>query len=140
VIIVWFIFMSWISGYRDCARFWYKKDWSIESKAKYIPYWEAKNNLDPFHSAGGLMWALIIIFLVMNAIWDIVFGIWLINPILYSFGSEWYLILATLAVHGIIAWQFFYWQRNIFMHIIAMSKGYRRMKYLNPFSFLNRKK
>jgi len=135
ILIAWYILQSWISGYRDVARFFYKGTWDIKMKAKWLPYWDASQDskLDPFHAAGGLMWASIITLLSFEAIWFYWMGYLLIlKPLFIIGGTEWYWLLLTLALHGAMFWLGFYWQRNCFMHIWAMGKGYKQWKYLNP--------
>jgi len=135
LLIIWFIVQSWISGYRDMTRFWYKGTWDLKTKAKWLPYWKAPQDSkkDPFHMAGGTMWGLIIILLFFEAIWFYWEGSLLIlKPLFVIGGKEWYWFFLTLTLHGIIFWVGFYWQRNLMMHIWGMGKGFKQWKYLNP--------
>lgn len=141
--LIYVFIMSWISGWRDMVRFVYKGTWDRSTLAKWIPYWEASQSskLDPFHFAGGLMWTLIFILITVNAIWVVLFGTQLITPIPFIPALAWYwLILIGIGV-VILLWAYFYWMRNIIMHIAGRCKEDRRWKYLNPFwKFFERKK
>lgn len=141
ILVIWFIIQSWISGYRDMARFWYDGTWASDqngdpiSKANWLPYWKAfqSSKKDPFHVAGGTMWALIIILLFFEAIWFYWMSDLLILKPLFVIGTKtWYWSLLTLMLHGVIFWVGFYWQRNLMMHIWGMRKGFKQWKYLNP--------
>lgn len=134
--IFWFVLTSFISGYRDMARFWYKGTWGLEMKAKWLPYWTVKkgSKTDPFHSAGGLMWALIFTLLTIESTSYFLQGTIIIISALPLFwlGDVWYLVFLTMLVHGGLMWMCFYWFRNIFMHNLGIASGYRRVNYWWP--------
>lgn len=129
-----FIFIqSWVSGYRDMARFWQEGTWPLWNKAKWLPYWEVEGNkkTDPFHSAGGLMWALNFAgFLILAFVWYWT-GDFIAWPFYFWF-SEWYLAALTLLFHGLWYWMFFYWMRNTLMHYFGVVKEWQNAKYLWP--------
>ena len=141
--LIYVFIMSWISGWRDMVRFVYKNTWGREVLADWIPYWEGKQKMktDPFHFAGGLMWTLIFMFIIINAIWTILFGVWLITPVPALPDIYWLWFIPMGIAMVMVLWAYFYWMRNLIMHIFGVSKRWKEYKYLNPFwKFFERKK
>ena len=130
ILLILFI-LAIVSGYRDLARFVIKGTWS--RKIVWIPVWgKSGDRLDSFHAAGGLMWTIILGFLIMEGIWITLYGTLWIQLILFILGDTiWYLILTGI-LHLFLYWGYFYWIRNVFMHILFRSPGHREMEYLNP--------
>ncbi len=131
----WFVVQAHISGYRDMARFWIKGTWPLEWKAGWLPYWtveDTSNKTDPFHFAGGLLWLLTILLLFTEAVYHFATGELLLLCPLFILGMEWYLLVATVVVHVILFWMFFYWIRNIMMHVSGIASPYKKLKYLIP--------
>ena len=132
--LIYVFVMAWVSGWRDMVRFVYKETWTRDHLAKWIPYWEASQSskLDPFHFAGGLMWTLIFILFIINAIWTIAFGVWLITPVpaLPDIHWGWFIPMGIAMV--MFLWAYFYWARNLIMHVFGVSLEYAETKYINP--------
>jgi hypothetical protein len=132
----WFFLESCVSGYRDMVRFWEEGTWNFSTKAKWLPYWTVKegSQFDPFHAAGGFMWALVFILITIEAIsYFITQKLLIIKTLpLFWFGYEWYLVFVIITLHGAGLWICFYWIRNIFMHILGIASGYRRFNYFWP--------
>jgi len=125
-----FILLAVVSGYRDLARFVIKGVWKKESVI--VPVWgKATGTDDSFHQAGGLMWAMIIALMLLQ------FEVLKIQMV-FDFGvaDQWLLYGLILFVHGAVYWQWFYWIRNIFMHILFRTKEYQKPEYWNPLRWL----
>jgi len=125
-----FILLAVVSGYRDLARFVIKGTWTRGSVV--VPVWgKATGTSDSFHQAGGLMWAMIIALMLLQ------FEVLRIPMLVVRVDPEqWLLYWFVLFVHGAVYWQYFYWIRNIFMHILFRSNGYQKPEYWNPLRWL----
>ena len=125
-----FILLAAISAYRDLARYVIKGVWKKESVN--VKVWgKATGTDDSFHQAGGLMWAMIIaLMLLQTEVFKIPMLMVRVSP------DQWLLFWLVLLVHGAVYWQFFYWIRNIFMHVLFRTKDYRKPEYWNPFRWL----
>ena len=133
--ILYIMFLSWVSGYRDMARFVYKGTWERERLAGWLPYWEASQSskLDPFHVAGGFMWLLIFVFILTQSLFVYLNGELLLPLFVFVIGTEWYYGVLTVGLHVLLYWFIlFYWQRNIFMHIWGVARQFNEWKYINP--------
>jgi len=135
------ILCSWLSGYRDMYGFVYREKnaqgnpiWNEDQLADWFPYWESKpgSKTDPWHMAGGAMWALLFIWLVGEAIYHFLTGDLLLLKPMFVIKWDWYYLILTFVLHALILWQVFYWVRNSYMHYFGRSKKSKDWRYLLP--------
>ena len=126
---------AWLSGYRDMIGFVYReKTWTKDQLADWLPYWEASqvSKKDPWHMAGGAMWALLAIVMAFDAVWFFFYQDLFFLKLLFAIKWSWYWLVITFILHALIIWQGFYWIRNMLMHYFGRSKASRDWHYLLP--------
>ena len=133
VIVLFLTLTDWIAGYREVVAL--VRDDSWLRKWFRIKFWYAKWNLDSYHFMGGLRKLLDISAVLLQGFWLIWFGTLLVQIFFFIdlFASNIWIGMAIAVAHIPLYWWFWYYQRNVFMHIIARKKEYRQWKYLNPF-------
>jgi len=140
IVILFFITLTaWVAGYREVESLIRDKSWLKQWFR--IKFWKAKWNLDSYHFMGGLR-------VLLNTIAVVSQGFWLMwsGTLIVRFIFLVDLLTSNIWIGGGIAllhiplyWWIWYYQRNIFMHIISRDKDYREWKYLNPIKIKKRK-
>lgn len=137
VVLLFITLTAWVAGYREVESLIRDKSWLKQWFR--IKFWQAKWNLDSYHFMGGLRRLLNVIAFLLQAFWIVMFDVLLIEVFFFVEGMPfgWAMLVAVL--HIPLYWWLWYWQRNIFMHIVSRDKDYREWKYLNPVKIKKRK-
>ena len=140
IVVLFFITLTaWVAGYREVESLIRDKSWLKQWFR--IKFWQAKWNLDSYHFMGGLR-------LLMNTIAIVGQGFWLLwtGTLIVQFiflvdllTSNFWVGIAIAVAHIPLYWWFWYYQRNLFMHIVSRKKEHRQWKYLNPVKIKKRK-
>jgi hypothetical protein len=112
----WNIGMTWL-------KFW-GKDWT-----------GTKRLFNSFHAMWGLWWAMIVFYIVTQAIWYYLYGQPLMEMWLLIIGKEIGWALLSVGLNILIYWQMYMYFRNINMHIVFMNPKYMRLSVLLPIKF-----
>ena len=125
---------AWLSGYRDMIGFAYREKIWTDQLADWVPYWESEpgSKTDPWHMAGGAMWALLSIAMAFDAVWFFFYQDLFFLKLLFAIKWDWYWLVATFVLHALIIWNGFYWIRNSLMHYFGRSKKSKDWRYLLP--------
>ncbi len=139
VIAVYLTLNAYVAGYREVEAL--VRDDSWLRKWFRIKFWYGKWNLDSYHFMGGLRKLLDIFVVLIQAYWLVANGKLLVQVFFFIdvLVSDVFWGLAIAIAHIPLYWWFWYYQRNIFMHIISKKKEYRQWKYLNPFQIKKEK-
>ena len=134
-IVLFLTFNAYIAGYREVEAL--VRDDSWLRKWFRIKFWYGKWNLDSYHFMGGLRWLLMVSAVLTEAYWLVVSGELLVQVFFFVdvLASDviWGLVIAI--AHIPLYWWFWYYQRNIFMHVISRKKEYRKFYIWNKFGF-----
>ena len=139
VVLLFTTLTAWIAGYREVESL--IRDGSWYGIWFRIKFWKAKWNLDSYHFMGGLRRLLNVSAFLVEIFWAMMFGYLLVDVFFFidvlTTDIGWAVFITVMHIPAY--WWFWYYQRNIFMHILSRKKEYRQRKYLNPFQIKKEK-
>jgi hypothetical protein len=136
-IIYWFLMAS-VSAHREVEILVDTGSWNLAMT--WLKFWGKdwtgnKRLFNSFHSMWGLWWAMIVFYIVAQAIWYYLYGQPMIEIWLLIIGKEIGWALLSVGINILIYWQMYMYFRNINMHIVFMKPKYMRWSVLLPIKF-----